>query len=216
MKKYLDIRHFIILILLLICLVEFINPKGIMPGRTQIVQKIDSIPYAVTDTLTVDSLVEVQVPYEVRVPYEVKVEVPTIREVDSLMIAKIFNETKQTKKDILVLPDNIGTVTVYDTIANNRIQSRTFTSKLKQKVVRDTIYTPIPRKDELYFGINAGLNKTDVIPNISAGLLFKTKSDHIYTLGLGVYNRVSSDNTNGTFDPYINGGVYWKIRGKKR
>jgi hypothetical protein len=47
MKKYLDIRHIIIIILLLICTLEFLNPKGFIPNRTKLVSQIDSIPFAV-------------------------------------------------------------------------------------------------------------------------------------------------------------------------
>jgi hypothetical protein len=216
MKKIFDIRHIIITLLVILALVEFINPKGFMPGRTVLVSKIDSIPYPIHDTITVDSLVEVEVPYEVRVPYEVKVEVPTIREVDSMMIAKIFNEGKQTKKDILVLPDNIGTVTVFDTIANNRILSRTFTSKLKQKVVRDTIFTPEPKKLQVYAGFDARFDKPNLVRLLGASVLFKTKDDKIFKVGVGVENTTDQTGINGEFSPYIGGGVYWKIRGKKR
>ena len=88
MKKLLDVRHFIIIVLLLMAIVEFINPKGFMPHRT--VLKVDSIPYAVHDTIPVDSLVEVEVEVEVPVPYEVekKVEVPVIQPVDTVEIIK--------------------------------------------------------------------------------------------------------------------------------
>ena len=46
------------------------------------------------------------------------------------------------------------------------------------------------------------------------GILLNTKKDKIYNLGIGVANRVV-DGTNGGLTPYINGGVYWKIRLKK-
>jgi hypothetical protein len=41
MKKYLDIRNFIILILILLCTIEFLNPKGFMPNRTKLIHQID-------------------------------------------------------------------------------------------------------------------------------------------------------------------------------
>ena len=46
------------------------------------------------------------------------------------------------------------------------------------------------------------------------GLLFKTKDEKIYKVGVGVSNTVI-DGTNGTLTPYIGGGVYWKIKLKK-
>jgi hypothetical protein len=45
-------------------------------------------------------------------------------------------------------------------------------------------------------------------------VLINTKKDKIYQLGLGVDNR-TTDGTNGSFSPYIRGGVYWKIKFKK-
>ena len=83
MKKIFDIRHIIILILLLICILEFLNPKGIMPNRIKTITQIDSIPYEIHDTLEVEVPVEVEVPYEVKVPYEVRVEVPVAQLIDT-------------------------------------------------------------------------------------------------------------------------------------
>jgi hypothetical protein len=45
-------------------------------------------------------------------------------------------------------------------------------------------------------------------------VLINTKKDKIYQLGVGVDNR-TTDGTNGTFSPYVRGGVYWKIKFKK-
>ena len=60
-----------------------------------------------------------------------------------------------------------------------------------------------------------GFNKVDVVSSIGAGALIKTKKDKIYQLGIGVVNKVGSDGTNGVLSPFINGGVYWKIKFKK-
>ena len=89
MKKLLDVRHFVIVFLLLVAIIELINPKGFMPRRTLL--KVDSIPYAVHDTISVDSLVEVEVEVEVpvEVPVEKRVEVPVLQPVDTNEILKI-------------------------------------------------------------------------------------------------------------------------------
>jgi hypothetical protein len=214
MKKYLDIRNGIIMLLLLIAIVEFINPKGIMPNRIQVVTKTDSIPYPIHDTIPVDSLVEVEV--EVPVPYEVekRVEVPVMQFVDTLAILKDFN-AKNELKEQLVLPGNLGIVNLNQVISQNKIISRSFDAKVTPKTVRDTIYTPTPRKNEVYFGFFGGLSKLDVVPHIGAGIMLKTKNDKIIHGGVGVYNRVSDDGLNGSFTPYISGGVYWKFKFKK-
>jgi hypothetical protein len=215
MKKIFDIRHILILILLLICILEFLNPIGIMPNRITYVKQIDSILYAVHDTIPYE--VEVEVEVEVPVVVEKLVEVQVIQKVDTEAIVKLYSENKQFKKDILELPGNIGTVTLFDTISNNRILGRSFTSKVKQKVIKDTIFTPLPRKNELYFGVDAKFDKPNVVNLIGLGFILKDKDDkHLYKLGVGVSNIVGPDGTNGTLSPFLGGGVYWRLNLKKK
>lgn len=208
MKKLLDVRHFIIIILLLLAIIEFINPKGIMPHRVKI--QTDSIPYAVHDTIPVDSLVEVEV--EVEVPYEVekKVEVPVIQSVDTNEILKI-HFAKVPHKEVLTLPNNQGTVTIIDTISKNSIVNRKFISDVKRMIVKDTVYTKEPKKNQVFFGFNGGFSSADVVSHIGTGVLIKTKEDKIFHVDLGVANR-TTDGVNGSFTPYIGGGVYWKLK----
>lgn len=210
MKKLLDVRHLVIIILILIAIVEFINPKGFMPHRTLL--KVDSIPFAVHDTITVDSLVEVEVEIEVPVPYEVekRVEVPVIQPVDTNEILKV-HFAKVPHKEVLTLPNDQGTVTILDTISKNSIVNRKFISDVKRMIVKDTIYTKEPKKNQVFFGFNGGLSSPDVVSHVSTGVLFKTKDDKIFHVDLGVANR-TTDGVNGTFTPYIGGGVYWKIK----
>ena len=81
-------------------------------------------------------------------------------------------------------------------------------------IVKDTIYTKEPKKNQLFFGLNGGFNKENVVSHIGTGVLFKTKDDKIFHVGVGVANRVL-DGTSGTFTPYVDGGVYWKLKLKK-
>ncbi len=109
MKKLINIPNAIILLLVVISVIEFINPKGIMPNRT--ILKVDSVPYAVHDTIPVDSLIEVEVEVEVPVPYEVekRIEVPVYQTIDTMEILKI-HFAKVQHKEVLTLPNNQGTV----------------------------------------------------------------------------------------------------------
>jgi len=215
MKKIFDIRHIIILILLLICILEFLNPKGIMPNRTVLIRDTVGFEVPVYDTVEVESLVEVEIPVEVQVPYAVHDTVPVDKPIDTTALLNAIG-MKMFKKDVLKLPNNIGTVTLFDTISNSRIVGRSFKSDVKQKIVRDTMYTPIPRQNEMYFGIDAKFDKPNVINIIGIGVLFKNKDDrHMYKLGIGVTNRVDDEGTNGKLVPFIGGGVYWKVKLKK-
>jgi hypothetical protein len=212
MKKILDIRHIVIVLLLLICALEFLNPKGFMPNRTKIVTQIDSIPFEVHDTTEIEVPVEVEVLYEVKVPYEVKVEVPVIQSVDTAEILK-SHFAKIQYKDVLKLPNNQGIVTITDTIANNTIVNRKFIADIKRMIINDTIYTQIPIKTEAYLGLDVKFDKPNVINIIGLSMLFKNKDDrHMYKLGVGVTNRVDDGGTNGKLTPFIGGGVYWKLK----
>lgn len=212
MKKYLDIRNFIILILILICALEFLNPKGFMPNRIKLVSKIDSIPFPVHDTTEVEVLVGVEIPYEVRVPYEVKVEVPVIQSVDTNEILKGYL-AKVSRNEVLILPNNQGTVTITDTISKNNIVNRKFIADIKRMIIKDTVYTQIPRKTEVYLGVDAKFDKPNVMNIIGLSMLFKNKDDkHMYKLGVGVTNRIDDGGSTGKLTPFIGGGVYWKVK----
>ena len=66
----------------------------------------------------------------------------------------------------------------------------------------------------MYYGLEGGFNKADVVSHLGFGFLINTKADKIYHLGIGVANR-TTDGTSGKLAPYIGGGVYWKIRLRK-
>jgi hypothetical protein len=215
MKKIFDIRHVIILILLLLSILIFLNPNGIVPNRTVTIHDTVGFEIPVHDTAEVEVLVEVEVPVEVQVPYAVHDTVTITNLIDTNAILNALGQ-KIFKKDILKLPSNIGTVTLFDTISNNRIIGRSFKSDVKQKIVRDTMYTPIPRQNEFYVGLDAKFDKPNVINIVGLSVLFKNKDDrHMYRLGVGVTNRVDDQGTNGKLVPFIGGGAYWKVKLKK-
>jgi hypothetical protein len=208
MKKYLTISNGVIGLLTIICVLSIINPNGIMPNRTVYVPKIDSIQYTIHDTIFVDSLVEVEVPIEIMV--EIDKPVPMYQAVDTATILKDFN-TKNELKETITLPNNLGHIDFIGLIYQNKLMTKSFEPHVKQKVVKDTIYTPIPKKNIIYAGFTGGYNRIDVIPNMSLGIMLKTKGDKIFQLGAGVTNRVSEDGLSGNFTPFISGGVYWKV-----
>jgi hypothetical protein len=214
MKKYLDIKNIIIVILVLITLLALLNPGGYLPNRTVNVPVtvIDSIPYAVHDTIPYEVEVEVEVPVEV--PVEVRVEVPVYQTVDTLLILKDYYAKNQIKEEFK-LPNNQGTITLNQIVSQNKVVSTEFSTNIKPKIKKDTLFLPEPKKSQLYFGVVGGLNQKDIISNVGVGLLFKTKNDKIFKVTGGVANRLETDIT-GSFYPYIEGGVFWKIRAKKK
>jgi len=133
--------------------------------------------------------------------------------VDSAAILKDYL-SKVIYKDTLFLPDSLGTVALVDTITKNRILGRTFDAKVKQREIKETLIVKEPAKNQVYYGLNGGFNKADVVSHVGAGLMLKTKKDKLYQFGLGVTNR-TVDGTNGSLSPFINFGTYWKIKIKK-
>ena len=217
MKKLLNLKNIAIAVLIAIILLEWFNPGGKMPGRTiriegkkyeVIKHDIDTFEVVKTKVVTKKGL---DIYHETIVEKEVQVQVPAI--IDTQALLKDYY-SKVLYKDVLVLPDSLGTVAVTDTISQNRILGRTFDAKVKERTIKETLIVKELPKTQVYYGFTGGFNKADVVSNVGAGLLVKTKKDKIYNLGIGVSNRVT-DGTNGSLSPYIGGGVYWKIRLKK-
>ena len=215
MKKFLNIKNIAIAVLVAIILLELWNPGGVMPGKTI---RIDGKKYEVIkheiDTIDVIKTKVVTKKGE-DIYHEVIEHDTTIKlvNVDSAAILKDYL-SKVVYKDVLVLPDSLGTVALTDTITKNRILGRTFDAKVKQRTIKETTIVKELPKTKVFYGFEGGFNKTDVVSHIGAGLILNTKTDKLYHLGVGVANRVV-DGTNGGLTPYINGGVYWKIRLRK-
>lgn len=208
MKKYINVKNIIITILVILLVLTLFNPGGYLPNRTKFIPKIDSIPYAVHDTVYLDSLVEVEI--EVPIEIEVPTQVVITQSVDTMEILKMFY-VKNIKKDVLTLPNNVGTLTLIDTISQNKIVGRSFESKIKKQIVKDTLRLPEEKKNKMYFGLNTQIDRPNLVNGLGMGLLYQTKQDKIFKIGIGVNNRVT-DGTTGAFTPYVDAGIYWKIK----
>ena len=210
MKKYVNVKNIIITILVILLVLTLFNPGGYLPNRTKYVPKVDSIQYTIHDTLYVDSLVEVEVEVEVPVEIEVPRQVIITQSVDTMEILKVFYN-KKIEKNVLNLPNGVGSITLTDTISQNKIVGRSFDTKVKKQIVRDTLRLPEEKKNKIYFGINTQVDRPNLVNGLGMGLLYQTKEDKIFKVGLGVNNWVK-DGTNGTFTPYVDAGIYWKIK----
>jgi hypothetical protein len=216
MKKLLNLKN--IALVLLIAIVVFQQCGGNKKGTGEIV-KVDGKKYELlkheVDTIEVVKTKVVtkrgeDIYHETIV--EKEVIIPAV--IDTAAILKQYY-TKVLYKDTLVLPDSLGTVNVTDTISQNKIFGRTFNANVKQRIIKETTIVKELPKTQVFYGFTGGFNKVDVVSNLGAGLLVKTKTDKIYQLGLGVSNKVGSDGTNGTLSTYISGGVFWKIKARR-
>jgi hypothetical protein len=206
MKKILDVRHFIILILIGLCVFLYIKK----PKKEIVLQEVPSKPELLHDTIPME--VPVYLPGET-ILKDTTIYVTTIQSVDTAAILKdylVFTTTKDTLK----LSNNQGFVYLNETVNQNKIVDRKFSATIKPKIVRETPPPPPPIRNQVFFGINGAVSKEDWVNSVGLGLILKTKQDHLYQINLGVTNR-TIDGTSGEFRPYIGGGVYWKIKLKK-
>jgi hypothetical protein len=113
--------------------------------------------------------------------------------------------------DTIKLNNNQGFVYLDQTVSENKITSRKWTTSIKPKIVREPAPEPPPIRNQVFFGVNGALSKEDYVNSLGVGVILKTKKDHLYQIGTGVANR-TVDGVTGEFRPYISGGVYWKIK----
>jgi hypothetical protein len=216
MKKLLNFKNIAIAALIIYVLLQWFNPGGVMPGGRTITidgKKYEVIKHTIDTVDVIKTKVVTKrgddIYHEVIVEKEIKIPV----NVDTIAIIKDFY-SKVLYKDVLVLPDSLGTVSVTDTISQNRILGRTFDAKVRERTIREELIVKEPAKNQVYYGLNAGFNKEDYVSAIGAGIILKTKKDKIYNLNIGV-NNTTIDGTNGTLSPFIGFGTYWKIKLKK-
>jgi hypothetical protein len=215
MKKLLNFKNIAIVALIIFVLLQWFNPGDILPGKKVFIagkayevikHEIDTVDIVKTKVVTKkgeDIYHETIVEKEVLIPAVI----------DTAALLKDYY-SKVLYKDVLVLPDSLGTVAVTDTISQNRILGRTFNANVKQRTIKETTIVKELPKTKVFYGLEGGFNKADFVSSVGAGVLINTKKDKIYQLGVGVDNR-TTDGTNGSFSPYLRGGVYWKIKFKK-
>jgi hypothetical protein len=215
MKKLLNFKNIAIAALIIFVLLQWFNPGGILPGKKVFIagkayevikHEIDTVDIVKTKVVTKKGE---DIYHETIV--EKEVIIPAV--IDTAALLKDYY-SKVLYKDTLILPDSLGTVSVIDTISQNKILGRTFNANVKQRTIKETMIVKELPKTKVFYGLEGGFNKADFVSSVGAGILINTKKDKIYQLGLGVNNQ-TIDGINGSFSPYIRGGVYWKIKFKK-
>jgi hypothetical protein len=216
MKKYLEIKNIIILVLVIsLSLVSF-DPFGVMPNRTKTIKKIVKVDgqslHPIHDTIPLEVPVDVPVPYEVEKPIPYAVHDTIEAKVDTNFIINQYLNTKNIFTNTYKFDKQQGSITITDTISKNKLVGRKYITNITPKV--DTLEIPEPFRRKVYAGFEGGFNQADYVNFIGVGVMVNSNSNKIYNLGIGVNNK-TTDGTNGYLTPYIRGGVYWKIRLKK-
>jgi hypothetical protein len=216
MKKFVNFKNIAIAALVIYILLQWFNPGGVMPGgRTIRIEgkKYEVIKHEIDTVDIVKTKVVTKKGEDIYHETIVEKEVLIPAVIDTAALLKDYY-SKVLYKDVLVLPDSLGTVAVTDTISQNKILGRTFNASVKQRTIKETMIVKEPARNQLYYGLNAGFNKEDYVSAVGAGLILKTKKDKIYNINIGVNNR-TIDGTNGSLSPYVGFGTYWKIKVKK-
>jgi hypothetical protein len=213
MKKLLNFKNIAIAALIIFVLLEWFNPGGVMPGKKVFIagKAYEVIKHEIDTIDIVKTKVVTKKGEDIYHETIKEVVIPTIVDTQALLHDYF---AKNIYKDTLTLPDSLGTVSLIDTITQNKILGRTFNASVKQRTIKETTIVKELPKTKLFYGLEGGFNKADFVSSVGAGVLINTKKDKIYQLGLGVTNQ-TTDGTNGGFTPYVRGGVYWKLKLKK-
>jgi len=134
--------------------------------------------------------------------HDTTIYVPVPLNIDTLEIIKSYF-AKNVFKDTLKLSDSLGFVFIQDTISQNKIASRKYIAKVKQREIKETTIVKELPKTHLYWGLGMGFDKVNYVNNVSANLLLQTKCQRVYGLGVGVDNYKT---------PFINATIYWKLK----
>jgi len=216
MKKFVNFKNIAIAALVIYILLQWFNPGGVMPGgRTIRIEgkKYEVIKHEIDTVDIVKTKVVTKKGEDIYHETIVEKEVIIPAVIDTAALLKDYY-SKVLYKDTLILPDSLGTVSILDTISQNKILGRTFNASVKQRVIKETTIVKELPKTKLFYGFEGGFNKADVVSHLGFGVLVNTKKDKMFHLGLGVANR-TTDGTSGALSPYIGGGVYWKLKLKK-
>ena len=153
MKKHLNFRNIAIVVLILWIILQNCNPGGIIPGGKTI--KVDGKKYEVIkhEIDTVEVLKEKVITKKGKDIFHEIIEYDTVTmkefvDVDTTAILKDYL-SKVVYKDTLILPDSLGSVSLTDTITQNRLEGRTWNAKVKERIIKETLIVKDPPKSQL-------------------------------------------------------------------
>ena len=198
--KYIDIKLMVIigLIITILCL----RSCGVTQDPTII--KVGGKPYQVikhtVDTMYISTTQTVYKPGKT-IYKEIPIYVEIPGHIDSSEVIRDYY-SKVVYKDTLKLKDSLGYVAVTDTIFKNNILGRVWDSHVNKMVVKDILIVKELPKNQIYLGGSLGMNSQNGFTSIGPSVLFKTKKDKQFSLGVGL-------GLNQTI--YYQGGIYIKL-----
>lgn len=131
---------------------------------------------------------------------EVPIYVEVPRYIDTANILREYFAIN-VYKDTLLLKENMGYVSVIDSITQNQVKSRTYNSFVEKIILTNTVYVKAPPHTQFFGGVGIGLQKPSTLI-ISGHLSVKSKTEKLYSLGIGV---------NSDLQPGIYGALQWPL-----
>lgn len=189
----------LLVILLLIGIIIFQRSCDPGPSEPIVIEKPVEVIKQVTDTIRIPVQQVVYKPGKT-IYKEVPIYVEVPKYVDTANILKEYFAIN-VYKDTLFLKENIGYISVVDSITRNQIKSRTFNSFVEKVILTNTVYVKAPPHTQFFSGVGIGLQKPDKLV-ISGHLSIKSKTDKLYSLGIGI---------NSDLQPGLYGALQWPI-----
>ena len=207
MKQLLSVKNIAIVVLIALLAVKWFSPR-----EKVYIDKPYEVVKQTTDTVTV---VDTKLVFKKgktvykKITVEKKIEVAAI--VDTASILKQYY-SRVGYQDTLRLQE--GSVSVLDSITENRIFARRFFASIKPRLEtkKDTVLVKEKPKTRAYYGPEAGFNTTNLVSHVGIGVLVKTKKDKaVYGLGIG-YSNQRVDKKNLVWTPYLSTGIFWRVK----
>lgn len=124
---------------------------------------------------------------------------------DTLQVIKDYY-AKRVYIDTLKLADSLGYIVVNDTVSQNSLLGRLWNAQVNKTTIKETLIVKELPKNQVYIGLVAGFDKQNVVNFAGPTLMLKTKTDKVYSIGVGY---------SASKEVSIQGGIYWKIKLKK-
>ena len=157
-----------------------------------------------TKTRTITKIKKVEV---VKIEYKL-VNVPTPpTALDTVSILQSYYP-KNAFKDVLVLPEGQGRVTISDTISHNRLQSRKWIADIKPNTITKVVEVEAPFKRSWYLGPEVQVDMRGNSNWYGVTILGRVTKTEIIKLGTGVNMRSGDLGPS----PFVSAGLYFKIK----
>jgi hypothetical protein len=132
------------------------------------------------------------------------VPIPTHEPIDTYALLLDYF-AKNVYKDSLKFPNELGYVSVIDTISKNTILARKWNLHLIERTIEDKLIVKELPRTQVYIGANLGAVKP--YPMAGASIFLKNKRDQMYGVNVGYTSNL---------DMYAQGTLLWKISFRKK